>query len=171
MEDVLKQCLNQLSDEARELYLSPSITVLDSPPSPLVFYREYVSKNRPVIIKNALMKWEALAKWTDDYLDKSLGTLQVSVAVTPNGYADAPLGNRFLLPEERTMPFHSFLTIWNREEKSNGVFYVQKQNSNFTDEFSQLVADAGNDQFYTVKTLKQIFSIQVQRHGTKFHCK
>ena len=143
MESKLKYFLNQLSFEARELYLFPSITILDAPPSPLVFLRDYVSKNRPVIIKNALTKWEALSKWTSDYLDKSIGSLQVSVTVTPNGYADAPLGDRFLLPEERLMPFHRFLNIWNKKEKSNGVFYIQKQNSNFTDEFSQLIADAG----------------------------
>ena len=143
MEFKLDTCLNQLSTEARELYLSPDITILDAAPSPLVFLRDYVSKNRPVIIKNALTDWKALTKWTNDYLDRSIGSVEVSVAVTPNGYADAPLGDRFVLPEERLMPFRKFLSIWERKEKSNGVFYIQKQNSNFTDEFSQLLADAG----------------------------
>jgi len=142
MEYRLKTCLNQLSNEARELYLFPDITILDAAPSPLVFLRDYVSKNRPVIIKNALAGWKALSKWTSDYLDKSIGSVQVSVTVTPHGYADAPLGDRFLLPEERLMPFRKFLSIWERKEKSNGVFYIQKQNSNFTDEFSQLITDA-----------------------------
>lgn len=135
--------LRQLSEEARELYLSNDIPVLHAAPTPLVFLREYVAKNRPVIIKNALGEWPALSKWNSKYLEDNLGSMLVSVTVTPNGYADAPVGDRFLLPEERVMPFNRFLDIWTGKEKPNGVFYIQKQNSNFTDEFSKLIADAG----------------------------
>lgn len=148
MENEIVKGLEQLSKEARELYLSPEIPVLTSAPSPLVFMREFVSKNRPVIIKNALSKWRALTSWSSDYLRKRLGSLSVSVTVTPNGYADAPVGDRFLLPEERIMSFDKFINIWEKEEQANGVFYIQKQNSNFTDEFSQLVADAGLTVFF-----------------------
>ena len=167
MEQEVKRCLKDLSEEARDLYLPSNIPVLDAAPTPLAFLREYVSKNRPVIIKNALSEWSALSKWTSEYLYQSLASLEVSVAVTPNGYADAPLGDRFVLPEERIMPFDKFLKIWQRKEKSNGVFYIQKQNSNFTDEFGQLMADAGAH--YVIEYAQIEISLIIKRLRNNFY--
>lgn len=38
-----------------------------------------------------------------------MGSKVISVAVTPNGYADAVSGDRFVMPEERQMSFSSVL--------------------------------------------------------------
>lgn len=40
-----------------------------------------------------------------------MGSKVISVAVTPNGYADAVNGEHFVLPEERQMTFSSVLDI------------------------------------------------------------
>lgn len=40
-----------------------------------------------------------------------MGSKVISVAVTPNGYADAVNGDRFVMPEERQMSFSSVLDI------------------------------------------------------------
>lgn len=40
-----------------------------------------------------------------------MGSKVISVAVTPNGYADAVSGEHFVLPEERQMTFSSVLDI------------------------------------------------------------
>ncbi|KAF8559104.1 Clavaminate synthase-like protein [Imleria badia] len=61
-----------------------SFRVLDRPPTPLEFAR-LVHLSRPVVIK----EFPALTKWTDDYLVQKMGDQSVSVAVTPNGRADA----------------------------------------------------------------------------------
>lgn len=74
-----------------------------------------------------------------------IGSEEVTVTVTPNGYADAVCGNRFVMPEERRMTFGSFLDVIERKYNPRGVFYVQKQNSNFTDEFQSLMSDAPAD--------------------------
>ena len=74
-------------------------------------------------------------------LRDAVGEKPVTVAVTPNGYADAVNKDRFVMPEERVMPFGRFLDILENREGQNGVFYVQKQNSNFTDEFVDLLKD------------------------------
>ncbi len=66
----------------------------------------------------------------------------MTVAVTPNGYADAVYKDKFVMPEERLMTFNTFLDILEEKIKPSGIFYVQKQNSNFTDEFKGLLADA-----------------------------
>lgn len=67
------------------------------------------------------------------------------MAVTPNGYADAVSGNHFVMPEERTMSLAEFLDIIEQPNSANGIFYIQKQNSNFTDEFKDIIGDAGLD--------------------------
>lgn len=42
---------------------------------------------------------------------RKVGSKVISVAVTPNGYADAVSGERFVMPEERRMTFSSVLDI------------------------------------------------------------
>lgn len=42
---------------------------------------------------------------------EKVGSKVISVAVTPNGYADAVNGDRFVMPEERQMSFSSVLDI------------------------------------------------------------
>ncbi|KAF1534199.1 Cytosolic phospholipase A2 beta, partial [Eudyptula minor] len=74
-----------------------------------------------------------------------VGSKVVSVAVTPNGYADAVFQDRFVMPEERQMPFMDFLDIVEKKVTSPNVFYVQKQCSNLTEEFPELVCDVQPD--------------------------
>ena len=76
---------------------------------------------------------------------EKVGDCTVTVAVTPNGYADAIYKEKFVMPEERLMKFNQVLDIFEKKTHSNGVFYVQKQNSNFTDEFKELMSDAEPD--------------------------
>jgi len=74
---------------------------------------------------------------------EQVGDVPVTVAVTPNGYADAIQGNRFVMPEERRMSMGTFLDKLQSptKDQANGVFYIQKQNSNLKDEFSSLMKD------------------------------
>ncbi|TSO25184.1 JmjC domain-containing protein 7 [Bagarius yarrelli] len=140
MEEV-RECLRDFPREARELYLNESVPHLDGPPSPLHFYRDWISPNKPCIIHNAFNDWAALSKWNPAYLRQVVGSKLISVSVTPNGYADAVNGDRFVMPEERQMSFSSLLDIIEGREKSSGVFYVQKQCSNMTEELPELTAD------------------------------
>jgi len=65
----------------------------------------------------------------------------VTVAVTPDGYADAVREGVFVTPAERQMTMSQFLDIIDHKTPTNGVVYIQKQNSNFTDEFRELSDD------------------------------
>nr|XP_022340537.1 jmjC domain-containing protein 7-like isoform X2 [Crassostrea virginica] len=130
----LDEAVEQLALEARE-----------SPPSALTFYREYVSPNKPVVVQNGLEHWPALKKWTPGYLRERIGGCEVTVAVTPNGYADAVTDGKFVMPEERRMTMADFLDILDHPNQQSGIFYIQKQNSNFTDEFEEIVDDVESD--------------------------
>lgn len=75
------------------------------------------------------------------YFREVVGSKVISVAVTPNGYADAVNQDRFVMPEERLMTFSSLLDVVEGKVESRGVFYVQKQCSNLTEELPELTGD------------------------------
>lgn len=137
----LRQELENFAVEARELYLDKVVPILEQPPEPLVFYREYVSPNKPVVIKGAIDHWPALTKWTHKYFRQVIGNLDVTVAITPNGYADAVTDGKFVMPCEKTMKMNDFLNIIENPTAYKDIYYIQKQNSNLTDEFSTLLQD------------------------------
>ncbi|XP_061699270.1 bifunctional peptidase and (3S)-lysyl hydroxylase JMJD7 isoform X2 [Syngnathoides biaculeatus] len=145
--DAVKERLAQFSQEAHDLYLSRSVPYVDGPPDPLQFYRDWIGPNRPCVVRNAFDHWPARSRWTPAYLREKVGSKVISVAVTPDGYADAVRHDRFVTPEERRMTFSSVLDIIQGKVKKpgggggGGVFYVQKQCSNLPDELPELAAD------------------------------
>ncbi|KAM9777985.1 LOW QUALITY PROTEIN: bifunctional peptidase and (3S)-lysyl hydroxylase JMJD7 [Neosynchiropus ocellatus] len=140
MEAVTKH-LTDFSLEAHELYLDRSVPYLDGPPDPLHFHRHWIAANKPCIIRDALNHWPALTRWTPAYLREKVGSKVISVAVTPDGYADAVNGDRFVMPEERRMTLGSVLDVLEGKERRGGVFYVQKQCSNLLAELPELTGD------------------------------
>ncbi|XP_071534213.1 bifunctional peptidase and (3S)-lysyl hydroxylase Jmjd7 isoform X2 [Panulirus ornatus] len=141
----VQDCLIKLCQEANELYLNSEVPVLDEIPTSLELYRNWIAPNKPVIFRGAIKEWPAIKKWSFEYLRNQIGNKEVSVAVTPNGFADAPCDGYFVMPEERFMMFDSFLDVMKNPESQPGIFYVQKQNSNFTDEFPEILCDAAPD--------------------------
>jgi hypothetical protein len=99
-----------LSQEAYNLYLPRSIDVLKEPVSALVFYREYVAQNVPVIIRNATKHWQS-HKWTNAYLRAAMGEKEVSVECSPKGKADFVRKGKFVMPEKRVMKLNQFLDV------------------------------------------------------------
>ncbi|XP_057715218.1 bifunctional peptidase and (3S)-lysyl hydroxylase JMJD7 isoform X2 [Corythoichthys intestinalis] len=139
--DAVKERLAQFSLEAHDLYLSQSVPYIDGPPDPLHFYRDWIAPNKPCIVRNGFNHWPALSRWTPAYLREKVGSKVISVAVTPNGYADAVRDGRFVTPEERRMSFSSVLDIIQGKVKRHGVLYVQKQCSNLLEELPELTDD------------------------------
>ncbi|XP_076308025.1 bifunctional peptidase and (3S)-lysyl hydroxylase Jmjd7-like isoform X2 [Tachypleus tridentatus] len=97
--------------------------------------------NVPVLFRQAVRHWPALKKWTNQYLRDKIGQKEVTVAVTPTGYGDAVCDGYFVMPEERKMTMNSFINILEGHGQDNYVYYIQKQNSNLTEEFEELVSD------------------------------
>ncbi|KAK3813329.1 MAG: cupin-like domain-containing protein [Benniella sp.] len=99
-------------------------------PTALEFHR-YVAANRPVIItlppgvttfhepsparptpteQEQQWAWPAFTKWTNEYLCQTLGEKEITVACTPNGWADAVVDDQyFAMPCEKKMTFEQFL--------------------------------------------------------------
>lgn len=76
----------------------------------------------------------------------SYGDKKVQIAVTPNGLADGiaekyPENEKyFVLPEEQIMTFAHFLDQLD-DKNSPNVLYLQKQNSNLSEDFPELMTD------------------------------
>lgn len=63
----------ELVENAKDLYLPSQIPTLHKPPTAFEFYKNFVSKNRPCIIKNACNDWPAMTNlWTNNYLRKTM---------------------------------------------------------------------------------------------------
>jgi jumonji domain-containing protein 7 len=118
--------LKQLSREIHELDIGNTVDII-SDPDAATFLRNYVASNKPVIIKGAVDHWPAIQQWSRSVLQAKAGDLQVSVATTPNGLADAvtPLVTAaegeeqqqqqqecFCLPHVQQMAFGEFLELF-----------------------------------------------------------
>lgn len=133
-----------LSNEAKDLYLGTHVPELYEIPTSIEFVRDYVAKNLPVVIREATLDhWPAITKWNSKHFRTLMGQKDVTVAITPNGYADG-LAEKdgdeyFVMPLERQMAMNDFLDTLDNHHPL--VHYIQKQNSNFTDDFSELCSD------------------------------
>ena len=141
--------------------------------SPREFYKDYVSKNRPCILQNLVGNWPALSKWdSDDYLVKTSGDAQITVNVTPNGYADALTrikgsirkGNSerkvFVKPLEEKMSMSQFLDRLKSSKHTDdatgsqpSVLYCSRQNNSLLDEFPSFIKDIEKHFTYATRSL------------------
>ncbi|KAF3942497.1 hypothetical protein ABW19_dt0206003 [Dactylella cylindrospora] len=132
---------------------SNQIEYLEHPPSPLEFLR-IISRNRPVVIKNAMSDWPATGaedgrKWSVDYLKAKMGDAEVMVAETPKGNADSIVEQDgveyFVKPHTSHLPFTPFLTTLTSTTTSptppRTILYAQSQDSNLTSEYTSLASD------------------------------
>lgn len=142
-ENQIEKAIKLLLREAEELCIGGQITVLDQLPSALEFARDYYAKNAPVIIRGGVAHWPAVKKWSPEYLEITLNNKVVDVAVTPNGYADGLAKQDgqeyFVLPLETRMPLSELLE--RLDDPMGAVHYIQKQNSNFSEDFPELAGD------------------------------
>lgn len=120
--------------------------------SPVHFLRHHVAQSTPLVVRADadVARWPALARWSDQgYLSEALRDARVTVALTPDGLADAPASDEsaLMLPAEATMAYPDFIDMLRRQNSTDGenspVVYLQKQNNSFITEFSALAADVG----------------------------
>eukprot|EP00644_Phytophthora_capsici_P008971 jgi/Phyca11/504165/fgenesh2_kg.PHYCAscaffold_6_\ len=116
--------------------------------TPLQFHREFVSRNVPAVLLNAMtsVQWRnAMVNWqNDDHLIAKSGDRPVTVDVTPFGFGDAVLElpvhheEIFVMPEERDMSMAKFLRILKDRDGFDGVPYLSHQNDSLREQFPGL---------------------------------
>ncbi|XP_055641980.1 bifunctional peptidase and (3S)-lysyl hydroxylase Jmjd7 isoform X2 [Toxorhynchites rutilus septentrionalis] len=140
---LVDQALNILTAEAKDLYLGSTVPETFGLPNALEFMRNNVAKNLPLVIREATNCWPAVDKWNSKYFRDTLAKKEVTVAITPNGYADGLAMHEkeeyFVLPLETQMRMGDFLDALDRKDEN--VMYIQRQNSNLTEDFQELWQD------------------------------
>ncbi|KAI0772103.1 Clavaminate synthase-like protein [Trametes elegans] len=150
--------LRWLAEQYYELNGS-QIDVLDSFPGPLEFSR-LVHIARPVLIReSAIPDSEDSRTWTKQWIADKLGDRHISVAITPNGRADAVTrgpGNKLYFAEPHTekMTMGPFLETLSSDKpesepaKNSEVHYLQSQNGNlFTSRYYDLTGGEDISEF------------------------
>lgn len=156
-ENLLKKSLEQFHTTCEDFLHNnstiPEITVTNQLQWPLQFYRDYVSKSQPVLIKGGCEHFPATTKWNVEYFLKNFSNKLLRVDVTPNGYADAvtymkthfSLNDKlFLMAEEKQMLMSEFLQSLTEPQQGH-ICYIQSQNSNLTNMLSEFVTDIDED--------------------------
>ncbi|EGG21225.1 transcription factor jumonji [Cavenderia fasciculata] len=138
IEDKYNDILSTLARDSNDFYVVHNIERIDKP-TPLVFYRDYVAQNKPVIIQS----------------------VEITVAITPDGLGDAvkpintiadekqetssehPPPLYFVKPLEKKMKFEDYLDATQQSETNNdsSIHYLQFQNGSFNLEYQQLWND------------------------------
>ncbi|CAK7267112.1 hypothetical protein SEPCBS119000_002373 [Sporothrix epigloea] len=123
-------------------------------PSPLDFMR-YVARNTPFVVRRGAASWPAVRNWSVPFLRNALAEHVVNVAVTPNGYADAPTPGPegkivFAKPWEENQLFTDFLDCVTQQEKNQldataETRYAQTQNDNLRHEYASVFSDVHKD--------------------------
>ncbi|KAF5370114.1 hypothetical protein D9758_001043 [Tetrapyrgos nigripes] len=134
------QALKWLSEEYFDLN-GFHVDVLEKPPTPLEFSR-LVHISRPVLIKGDPVGFKAAPNpglWTDEYLAETMGSRSISVAVTPNGRADAITTGPdeklyFAEPCVESMTMSDLLAKLSDHKRGSSenseTYYLQSQNGN-----------------------------------------
>ncbi|KAI9023501.1 cupin-like domain-containing protein [Phycomyces nitens] len=141
----MEECFERYVKEYQEMCGS-HVHVYPKPPTALEFLRTSVHPNRPAVIKGAFDNWPARTKWTNEYLRSAMGKAPVTVAITPNGYADAVTVDQstakeyFAMPYEKIMPFDQFIDIMESKDTVD-KHYISLQNGSLPVEFSALEKD------------------------------
>lgn len=145
MDEVLA-AIEQLGQDIHDYEFYNSIAELDTIPDSATWYRDFVSRNRPCVVRGAVSHWPATQTWDLDRIQERMGHAQVTCTFTCDGKADAIQqqddgSSRFLLPDNRKMTMEEFVTVF-RQSKANAspVPSVQYQNNNLA-EFESLTKD------------------------------
>lgn len=142
----VKNAVLQLSTAVSDFERYDLVAELDCVPDSKTFEKEFVARNRPCVIRNAVSHWPAIEKWSLDYISEKMGEQRSTCTFSSNGRADSvqslPQGDVFLLPDNRKMTIKEFIRLFrnSRLDESPFVPSVQYQNDNMS-EFGCLADD------------------------------
>jgi len=108
-------------------YIGPESTSEYKKTDAAFFYKNFVTKDRPVVLVGASKSWPAYEKWTSAYLVNKAGDIDVMVAVGNKSERGFGLHAK---TKRLQMPFREFV-----DKMQNSItvqYYVNLQNSNYS---------------------------------------
>ncbi|HJP93829.1 MAG TPA: cupin-like domain-containing protein [Pyrinomonadaceae bacterium] len=107
------------------------------------FEKKYLEQNRPAIITDALSDWDAIGKWSPDYLASALKSKQVTVAISSeaqfNYDPNRGAGEEAARYRYAQMDFVKAVSAICRDESGHEHYYLMQRS--VPDEFPELLPD------------------------------
>lgn len=144
--------VESLLSDSRSYWVPSPVCELSRIPTSLEFLRDYVSQSVPFVVRGGAAHWDATRRWSAAYLAATYGDTNLTVSLTPDGYADAVTKTgRFAQPMYATWTLKKLLDgLWlsgKDKHNANGstgrdvVPYYSLQNSCFTGEAKALCSE------------------------------
>lgn len=140
--------LRQLLTNSREHWVPKWVKETTELPDAFSFLRDHGAQSLPLVIRGGASHWPALTRWTVDSLKRNHGSSTVSVALTPDGLADAVRFGRFAQPSVERWPLARLLDSLQPatdasppDADADCVPYYSAQDSSLTRELPALLSD------------------------------
>ncbi|MDT0125306.1 cupin-like domain-containing protein [Paenibacillus sp. RRE4] len=89
-----------------------------------IFIKEYLKKNRPVIITGLADEWPARSKWLEEgYLEKVIGNKRVTVTISKDKTVVNP--DKGWKYKQMHIPFMDFIRLLNDEKEKKIYYYLE----------------------------------------------
>lgn len=99
------------------------------------FYKNFVTKEVPVVMIGGIKHWLAIKKWNDRYLKDKIGDREVLVAIGNKTDQSFGLMEKTI---KKKMPFDKFVDLMNDDE-SGIQYYLNLQREKYTDDSGKTV--------------------------------
>jgi len=116
------------------------------------FLERYYAANRPVILTGEMFEWPALAKWTPEYLSKSVGSKTIEFQ------GDRNKNGQFEIHKDahrREMPFDRFIDLLLRPGNGNDAYLTAYNSVRNSEALRPLHADMGFPDKYLTREVEQ----------------
>ena len=117
-------------------------------PSEEVFFKEYWTRNKPVIIKNFAKGWPAISKWSLDYFEDNFGDELVEVQTKRSTDKDYELNSVLY---KTKMSLQEFISKIKASETSNDVYMTANNNTLKETRLKEVLEDLGKFPEYLTK--------------------
>jgi len=98
------------------------------------FYKNFITKNTPVVIVGGAKQWPAISRWTTEYLKNKLGETEVKVSI--GNKTDSSFG--LISKTVRTdMPFSRFVDLMDSSDETQ--YYLNLQRNSYVDDSGKRV--------------------------------
>lgn len=144
--DEVLAAVEQLGVDIHDYEFYSAVAELHAIPDSTTWQNDFVSHNRPCVIRGAVSYWPAIRAWDLDYIQARMGDAPVTCSFTCDGRADsiqrqADGSDRFLLPDNKQMTMAAFVSAFRKSKHApSPVPSVQYQNNNLQ-EFGSLAED------------------------------
>lgn len=109
-------------------------------PSEEVFFKDYWTRNKPVIIKNFAKGWPAISKWSLEYFEDKFGDELVEVQTKRNTDKNYELNS---VLHKTKMPLNEFIGKIKASESSNDFYMTANNNTLKETRLKEVLEDLG----------------------------